>query len=372
MTIFSFYDHYLGEDLYCGGYQSCYDVRIEPLNSRPKYRIDSVTCAGYQSCTGSDIYSTDIVRGYAEYALSGTNLHGVSLVKGYAHRSISGTTIDSVGIKTMDVKTFGYEAGTSSKVICRVGSTCNLVCRNTGCDSLTFRCFPGSTSNISASGCKRDNSVTDVNGIICPTVINGLSENEEEAEGKDQSYPWNSMLKETQNEEKRQKEMDLRMMGEYGYQHDVDITTDTNCTVAQGCKGQTLNTDGVLCYGLESCVGSIMNFDSTAKCYGESACIGAEMNEPNYVYCGAYKSCDDVTYDPSSTGDIVCNRKDSCTDIIAKHTSDVKEMSCFGDSSCKRMEIVSGNYDYLDCCGNRACYQSKITTTSMINCHGML
>ena len=265
----------------------------------------------------------------------------------------------------MVVKAFGSQSGLNAEVICRASSICKLICKNNACDGLTYRCLSGSACRILPSACEQDNSVASVDGINCPTFSNELSTNKDRNKEYENDETRDEQEKLELHIKEKQKRYELLM------NKHISVGSDNTCDadVANGCEGETLSASAE-CNALQSCVDAVINGDSV-RCYGEGSCAGALFNEPGYIFCAGYQGCKDVTYDPSTTGDFICVGKESCMNIKPTHTMGEKEVSCFADSSCKGMEVVSGSSDQLDCYGNRACYSSNITTAATIQCEGI-
>ena len=77
---------------------------------------------------------------------------------------------------------FGNSAGSDATIICQSGSTCSVACKGNGCLGLTYVCLSGATCNYNPTGCLTDNSISDINGVSCPTFTDTLpleSDNEE-------------------------------------------------------------------------------------------------------------------------------------------------------------------------------------------------
>ena len=91
-------------------------------------------------------------------------------IKAYGTESLKKAIFDSDGVSETTVQAYGELAGNEASVICRSGSACNLDCKGTGCSGLVHEGETGATCNIDPGGCALNNTVSDVNGIICPDV----------------------------------------------------------------------------------------------------------------------------------------------------------------------------------------------------------
>ena len=356
---------YTGEELYCDGDSSCTKAVIQQLDGNRRSTIKYVTCSGSHACSYADIRSVDILRLYGEFSARSTANYGrikdVSLIKAYGYRALLDATIDSGSLDEMTVKAIGNEAGYGAKILCRSGATCDVICRDNGCDTLKYICRPGATCNVSPSGCLTRERV---GGIICPRMKNGAVDDEEENE--------NSAIDEHDEENMDEFKVDTDGMNEIIHS---DNTCDGN--VANGCEGEHLNGGPYQCRGLESCKDSLMNDDAYFYCLAEKACINAEINnnEGKTTQCLGYQSCKDVIYQPDEEGGLWgwfnCGGKESCVNIKPKpNTIGIKNSLCLGSSSCQKMEMISGNYDVRQCYANKACYSSKISTNTTIICSG--
>ena len=69
----------------------------------------------------------------------------------------------------MSLKIYGVDSGYGANVICQSGSTCSIQCKSAGCLNLDFICLNGATCSVSPQQCVEDNSVSDYEGVTCPT-----------------------------------------------------------------------------------------------------------------------------------------------------------------------------------------------------------
>ena len=358
-----------GEDLSCGAYFGCDETTIEPLNNR----INSIACGGGHGCTESTIRNVDTLNLYGASSAISSTIKGTALIKGYGFGSFHRATIDSDGIPTMTIKAFGWYSGVGATVICRSGTICHLVCRNDACNTLNFQCLAGSTCNISPSGCKLDNSVANVNGIICPSVTDGTT--------KVETLPFDDRW---ENEEENEYIKEIMSKMDDNREHQIDITADdTTCQEQLSCTGQILYDDGdVECNGESSCKNArIKKGDTTGyiNCNGQYSCDGATMRRPGAVSCNGVDSCTTVRYFQSpiwhgatSYGNVGCYAKGACKDLVSQDAQAAftgATATCGADSSCRRIHMKNGQFN--NCYGTRSCYAGTWSLTRSFQCYGL-
>ena len=203
-------------------------------------------------------------------------------------------------------------------MICRDGAQCTVSCKSNACSDFTYICLTGATCNISPSGCLMDNSVTDVNGIICPTFTDT----------------------DTIVVTSKDKDDDQELMDKYGVIIPDQIETDT-------ALGD--------CEAKQECVGGVIN-DATgfSRCDGEESCKSATILTG--IQCRASRSCVLSVIDTNDNFNDECGGFQSCfkSDINAT-TSTTGEVECDGPSSCAQSEIVA---ETIVCSGKLSCADS--------------
>lgn len=172
-------DIVLSKELICSGLHSC----ESHYSGDYKVIAPFVECSGESSCEETVIASDEVelsgyraaqearIAGSASIVLGGAE--SAAAVLKYTNGEYQGSFIDSVGLTEMSLKFYGKQAGSNAKVMCRAGSTCAIMCRNSGCQHMTIEKEEGSTVNMVPLKCEGsqnyDKAVDD--GIICPTIV---------------------------------------------------------------------------------------------------------------------------------------------------------------------------------------------------------
>ena len=270
----------------CDGTSSCSNARVTSETT--------VLCAGIESCSSS-IIKASLVELYGTSSGEGARINGAEEVKAYGYKSITGAIIDSILDGDMKVQVFGEAAGDGAVVTCRDGATCNLICKNTGCDGLEYRCLSGSTCTISPEECLA-NSEGIFRGISCPDITTGVvvvnSENEEEFIMEQQRVAGDMILKTLTYDIQPHYEEEL------DDEDQDDVEADyRSCNEEASCKSETIIAQGgVDCNGVESCANAVITTPGTSEnvgCYGEDSCYMANITSlAGFISCLAESSCD--------------------------------------------------------------------------------
>merc|ERR1719362_576133 len=152
------------------------------------------------------------------------------MVEGYGFRSMVNAVIDSDGIEIMTVKAFAEWSGDGASMICRSGSQCNLLCKNTGCKGLEYQCLEGSKCTVSPNGCLSDNSVEIVKGITCPTFTDDAGTALGDADGTELGDA----------EKKKAKKISGKLQW-LPTRRLLDDVVKTSCDTERECEGNTIN-----------------------------------------------------------------------------------------------------------------------------------
>mmetsp|Transcript_35157 Transcript_35157/g.31007 ORF Transcript_35157/g.31007 Transcript_35157/m.31007 type:complete len:662 (+) Transcript_35157:53-2038(+) len=309
-------------EMYCTGYEACSFAKVNPDSSTG--RIKSLLCSGVEGCRFAQINSVNKLQAYGSRSLWGATISDTSLIQAYGKKSLLQATVDSDSVNTMNVKLFGFAAGSGANIICRDGATCNIVCKGNACAGLTFSCNPGSTCNISPSACKLDNSVTNVRGIRCPTVDNGVT-----AQSLDEDY----------NDDANNNE-------ENGVISKESLTT--NCNAANECEGQTISHgNNVFCSGYQGCLNADLSVDDgLLGCGGDAGCKGSKiyLTSPylDPVTCGGNRGC-----------------------YQSNITSVNQNIECYGQYGCAESVLIASNDD-IECQGKGSCAESVIRGNTIL------
>ena len=226
------------------------------------------------------------------------------MVEAYGFQSILNAVIDSQ-VKEIVVKAFGEAAGKGATLICRAGATCSLLCKNSGCLDMEYRCLPGATCNISPALCDEDNSMEEVKGVQCPTRTVGIQKDEtEEIEEESQKILVKALddiddeaLQAMDDEEEEQETS--QVMDDPNH---AILTDSFNCNEEYECQGQIIMDEKTItCQASESCHDAVITNDasmilSSIGCYGHESCDGAKLtSNKGFVSCLAEAACDGAT-----------------------------------------------------------------------------
>ena len=172
-------------DVTCEGESSC---AVTSISSNK-----NIYCDGYDVCRGSNLTSTHITcdglsacKRTMIYARQNLYLHGSLVAESsfitakniHGYGSFAGSVIDSMDLNRMDITLQAYRSGYNSDIICRSGARCHLQCRYSGCVSTRFNCLTGSICTVDAGNCT--NSISEINGISCPSVTRSNSQKQDE------------------------------------------------------------------------------------------------------------------------------------------------------------------------------------------------
>jgi len=142
-----------------------------------------VECSGETACDGTAIQSPKVeLSGYRaaqECKISGSadiiagGAESIAAVGKYVSGNWYESFVDSAGLSTMDLKLYGKQAGANTKIKCRAGTVCNVMCRNSGCQHMTIEKESGSTVNMIPLKCEGSSNFDKAvdYGIICPTIV---------------------------------------------------------------------------------------------------------------------------------------------------------------------------------------------------------
>ena len=351
------------------------------LNGATTGKPVTVFCRGLDSCENSLIFQAGQVCAYGEQTLYTATLNSVETINAYGYQSLMRSTIntDATIVDTLSIKAFGYQALYNADINCENGMTCNLICKGTGCEGGKYNCAIGATCNIVPAGCLSDNSVSDINGIVCPTfsvlTVSAMVNNEDIGN----------------IDERKNERNDVRITKPDDGTPLIIKSDITECTGEGDCNGLVINDAIAECYGKDSCINANIDCRSGVngyiKCGGEGSCNSARLQASWLIYCAGAGSCISSTWDVEggSGTDMLCLGVESCLNTTyigtISSTGYSPSIGCYGVESCRDTELDLNTYDTnganggkIWCAGYRSCINSQLLSgySNYVYCPGIL
>ena len=319
-------------DIYCYGEKSCFGSTIIHNSSADG---DWIYCMGYMSCSNTII----------------TTQTGIWI---FGYLSLSHSIIYGNG--DVEINFRGVSSGLGTKIICGIGSTCEIGCWTNGCNSLTVECEPmiiNDTTIITTDTCTIN--------IACS------------ANGAEQSHLCPDGYNTTFNVQTPSL-TDLEQTTASTVQNSFDFCAPNAIT---SITNETTNatTNVIHCQDDSQCSGNTIESRTGAPicCTGYKSCFNSSNITTNYkninfwnsswgidtsiaIRCDGYKSCQDVKNVQAIDGGNIyftgTRSGGSNSHDVIKTTGDY-DVICSGYASCEDNSIQNANNLY--CFGYFSC-----------------